>query len=230
MYVGSTKIAEAYLGSTLVYTSSGPTPGNTVTIGGKVYPYATMPDGRDWIIYNLDYIPPSDITLSSSLQYRSSSRYYTATYFQYDETTYGWSGLKYGLLYNYNAATYLKVNSSTLFPGWHIPTLAEYQALSQAVGSDPQALQAPSWNNGTGLFNALPSGSGTVSSNGSVTWANDRACFFWSNSSTVTSSNENLMSIISFWGSYTLAVSTSSMTSTGTRNNNYNSIRLIKDV
>ena len=96
------------------------TPGDGVTIGGKFYPTVKFPDGHEMMACNLDYIweglnvPTSDATASTEPQ---------AMYLGYDEQTYGWNGLKYGLLYNWYAAKYLDQNSSTLLPsGWYIAT------------------------------------------------------------------------------------------------------------
>jgi len=95
------------------------TPGDGVTIGGKFYPTVILPDGYEMMACNLDYIwdglnvPTSDATASTEQQ---------AMYLGYDEQTYGWNGLKYGLLYNWYAVKYLYDNRSTLLPsGWYIP-------------------------------------------------------------------------------------------------------------
>jgi len=96
------------------------TPGNGVTIGGKFYPTVILSNGSEMMACNLDYIweglnvPTSDATASTEQQ---------AMYLGYDEQTYGWNGLKYGLLYNWYAAKYLEDNRSTLLPdGWYIPS------------------------------------------------------------------------------------------------------------
>ena len=230
IYLGSTKIGEAYLGSTLVYSASAPS--NVVTIGGKDYPYARMPDGRDWIIYNLDYAP-AGISVSSSLTYRSSGSYTTATYYNYDQTTYGWGGLKYGLLYNFNAVSSLNRNKASLFPGWHVPTLSECQALSSAVNGKAKSLRATGWNSGDGTtdFNALPSGTTHVVSGGSVTWSNTNAYVAWSNSTSVfQNKNENVMGISGTANTGGISIQTGAETSAAPRNNYYYSVRLIKDV
>lgn len=100
------------------------TPGDGVTIGGKFYPTVILPDGYEWMACNLDYawdglsVPTSGATVSENPQ---------AMYLDYDEATYGWDGLKYGLLYNWYAAKYLDDNRSTLLPeGWRLPPTADF--------------------------------------------------------------------------------------------------------
>lgn len=105
---------------------------STVTIGGKVYKTTIMPDGHEWLEYNLDYAWPG-LTVVSSIEnyvYQSAQ----AVYYNFDETTNGWDGNKYGLLYNKPARNYFMQNASTIVPGWHIPTQAEWDALYVACG------------------------------------------------------------------------------------------------
>jgi uncharacterized protein (TIGR02145 family) len=130
VYLGSTKIGQAYLGNVKVFQDAPPPP-TTVTIGGKEYPTVTLPDGREWLALNLDYawsglsVPTSGASDSTSPQ---------AMYYNYDESTYGWNGLKRGLLYNQYAVSYLETNKATLCPGWHVPTRDEFDALITALG------------------------------------------------------------------------------------------------
>lgn len=101
------------------------------TIGGKSYPTVVMPDGREWLAVNLDLawtglsVPTSDASEASTPQ---------AMYYDYDETTYGWNGLKRGLLYNHYAVLELEANKATLCPGWSVPTETDFDTLITAIG------------------------------------------------------------------------------------------------
>ena len=120
------------------------TPGNGVTIGGKFYPTVILPDGYEWMACNLDYIwdglnvPTSDAVPSTEQQ---------AMYLGYDEQTYGWNGLKYGLLYNWYAAIYLDDNRSTLLPeGWRLPTSSVFEQFKNTVEYSAYARNRELWN------------------------------------------------------------------------------------
>lgn len=159
IYLGSTKIGAAYLGNVKVYSSA---PAGAV-IGGKTYPTVVMPDGHEWLAVNLDYawsglsVPTSGASGSTNPQ---------AMYYDYNEATYGWDGLKRGLLYNGYAVSYLETNKATLCPGWHIPTKTEIDALITAIGGSSNGAKLKSttgWANaGNGTddygFAAYPSG------------------------------------------------------------------------
>ena len=169
IYLGSTKIGAAYLGNVKVYSSA---PAGAV-IGGKTYPTVTLPDGHEWLAVNLDYawsglsVPTSGASTPTSPQ---------AVYYNYDEATYGWNGLKRGLLYNGYAMTYLEANKSTLCPGWHTPTKAEFDALIAAIGSTNggKLKSTTGWSNaGNGTddygFAGYPSGKFTGLGFGGIT-------------------------------------------------------------
>ena len=157
-YYGGTAASAVYYGSTKLWE---PAPAGAV-IGGKTYPTVTMPDGHEWLAVNLDYawsglsVPTSDALLSTSPQ---------ALYYDYDETTYGWNGLKRGLLYNQYAVLELESNKATLCPGWHVPTSDEWSALVTAIGGSNQGAKLKSttdWSNNNGNddygFAGFPSG------------------------------------------------------------------------
>ena len=157
-YYGGTAASAVYYGSTKLWEAAP----SGVVIGGKTYPTCTLPDGHEWLAVNLDYawsglsVPTSGASTSSSPQ---------AMYYNYDEATYGWNGLKYGLLYNGYAVKYLETNQLTLCPGWHVPTQAEFTALVSAIGSTNGAKlkSTTGWANaGNGTddygFSACPSG------------------------------------------------------------------------
>ena len=162
-YYGGTAAEAVYYGSTKLWE---PAPAGAV-IGGKTYPTVTLPDGHEWLAVNLDYawtglsVPTSGASASSSPQ---------AMYFNYDEATYGWSGLQRGLLYNHYAVSYLETNKATLCPGWHVPTQAEFDALVTALGANPatKLKSTTGWNSNNGTddygFAGYPSGYFTNSS------------------------------------------------------------------
>ena len=134
---------------------------DNVTIGGRPYRTVTI-GGKTWLAENLD-LKFDGLTIGAS---GSSATQKRGNYYNNDETTYGRNGLKYGLLYNMAAVNYIEQNKSTLIPGWHVPTNAEWQALCDAVGGTSTAgtkLKAVSgWpegegGDGTTKFNALPS-------------------------------------------------------------------------
>lgn len=133
--------------------------GNTEHIGDKDYKVVTMPDGKVWMAENLDY-KFTGCVIGASGYSSSEARGY---YYNNDETTYGWGGEKYGLLYNKPALESLHNNKSTFFPGWHIPTQSEWESLLNVVGdltSGGTALKSPSkWNgDGTTQFELLHAG------------------------------------------------------------------------
>ena len=105
--------------------------GNTERIGDKDYRVAIMPDGNVWMCENLDYAYEG-LPIGSSTS--SGKR---ATYIDNDPNVYGWNGRKCGLLYNFDAVSYLEANKSTLIPGWHVPTASEWNSLITAVSENP---------------------------------------------------------------------------------------------
>lgn len=110
-----------------------PPPPTSVVIGGKTYPVGVMPDGKVWMLVNLDYVYPGLYVLPSGASISSNPQ---AMYYDYDESTYGWNGYKCGLLYNWYAVDYMETNKSTFFPGWHVPSRAEWNGLFEAIGTD----------------------------------------------------------------------------------------------
>lgn len=116
-------------------------PPGTAKIGDKLYRVAEMPDGKIWMCENLDY--------------GSSGVYYNN-----DEQTYGWNGLKYGKLYTWDEA----VAAGNAISGWHLATAAEWDALVAAVGSNASTKLKSStgWSSGNGTddygFSAFPAG------------------------------------------------------------------------
>ena len=60
-----------------------------------------------------------------------------ACHYNKDDSTYGWNGKKWGLLYNQDAINYMLANESTMFPdGWHVPTSTDYNTLVSTISAD----------------------------------------------------------------------------------------------
>lgn len=115
---------------------------DTAIIGGRTYSTVTI-NGVTWLVENLDY--------------GSSGRYYNN-----DELTYGWDGLKYGKLYTWAEA----VAVANEISGWHLSTVAEWDALANAVGGTSVAgtklKSTTGWSEGNGTddfgFSVFPAG------------------------------------------------------------------------
>lgn len=115
----------------------------TVDIGGKLYRVAEMPDGKIWMCENLDYGT-------------------SGVYYNNDEPTYGWNGLKYGKLYTWDEA----VATANEISGWHLPSNDEWTALRAAAGGKSVAgtklKSTTGWSEGNGTddfgFTAFPAG------------------------------------------------------------------------
>ena len=144
-----------------VYASGLYGPEDTVTIGGRTYKTVKIGD-QVWLAENLDFV---DGGLVVGQGYSASEP--RANYYDNDEETYGWSGLKYGLLYNDPAVSALEAGKASYFPGWHVPTDADFYALFNAVGGTAVAgkklKSTTGWSgdgggDGTTGFNVVPSG------------------------------------------------------------------------
>ena len=145
-----------------------------IEIGGDVYKYRLMPDGKKWLLENLDYIykvsgtpiPTSSATLTDNRR---------GAYMYNDAATYGKNGIyKCGLLYNFAAVKYLADNNTELLPtGWRVPIKEDYDRLITSCGGEDIAgklLKAvdnsiisgfpQNWNGDDKYkFKSLPSGS-----------------------------------------------------------------------
>ncbi|MBO7471031.1 MAG: hypothetical protein J6T78_04105 [Bacteroidaceae bacterium] len=119
----------------------------TAVIGGKEYPTVVI-GNQEWLAENLDY----------AFEETNPESYYT----YYDNSdTYK----DRGLLYNHYAAMDLHQNRATLCPGWHLPTVAEFEALIAYIGADAgkKLKSTTGWSNdGNGTdnygFNGKPAG------------------------------------------------------------------------
>lgn len=104
-----------------------------VTIGGKNYTSAVMPDGHRWLTLNLD-LAWDGLSVDSPLPTTSAGiETPAAAHYDYDDVTYGWGGTKYGLFYNYGARIYLYQHAATLIPGWHVATSTELTDLASLL-------------------------------------------------------------------------------------------------
>jgi len=133
----------------------------TADIGGRSYRTVTI-NGVTWTAENLDFkasgvdIGPSGLPTTPA-----------AWYYKNDESTYGFNGNKYGLLYNGYAVNYLNENRDVLMPGWHVPTTEEWDTLANSVGGSSVAgtklKSTTGWSSGNGTddfgFTVFPSGS-----------------------------------------------------------------------
>jgi len=138
-------------------------------------------------------------------------------YYQNNASSYG----KYGILYNWIAVKYLEDNESSLIPGWHVPTTAEWNALALAVGGTSVAgtklKSTTDWSSGAGTddfgFSALHAGYYNGSFNNLGSNAN-----FW----TATEYNSS--------NAYNRNFNTgASMNSNNNNKTNAYSVRLVKD-
>lgn len=132
----------------------------TAQINGREYRTVTI-DGVTWLAENLDY-KASGIEIGPG----GSPSTPAAWYYNNSEATYGVDGNKYGLLYNGHAVKHLNDNRATLIPGWHVPTVAEWDALATAVGGASTAgtklKSTTGWSSGNGTddygFSVFPAG------------------------------------------------------------------------
>ena len=128
------KVCPMYLNGQLItpdkkqqYITIGHRKYKIVQIGNQLW----MAENLDWRFNGLTYRDGSTnntITSNSTLP--------QATYYNYDNQTYGLTGNKYGLLYNWYAVNYLSQHLEELNvpDGWHVPTRNEYNILVDEVG------------------------------------------------------------------------------------------------
>ena len=126
-------------------------------IGGRTYRTVII-GGKEWLAENLDF-KFSGLAVGQSGTSSSEPR---GNYYLNDSSSYG----KYGILYNWLAVKYLEDNKTSLIPGWHVPTTAEWDALATAVGGTSVAgtklKSTTDWSSSAGTddygFSALPAG------------------------------------------------------------------------
>lgn len=119
----------------------------TAVIGGREYPTVVI-GNQEWLAENLDYAFETTYTDSYYTYYDNSDTYKDR-----------------GLLYNHYAATDLNQNRATLCPGWHVPTVAEFETLIAYIGdgAGTKLKSTTGWaNDGNGTddfgFNGRPGG------------------------------------------------------------------------
>lgn len=174
----------------------------SVKIGGRRYPVVKI-GNQLWMAENLDYVWEG---LSIGKSTGSSQR---ANYYNNDESTYGWNGLKCGLLYNLAASSELV---SLLSDGWHIPSVSEWNELiastrdisnAALLVSNGNLSWAPSWT-GSNMFgfNMIPSGqrygSGTFWGSGfdAAFWTGDSGYAIYRDYTSATSTLDSKFSVM----------------------------------
>lgn len=147
----SDDFSEKGLGQVTFYTPT------SNVIGGRTY-RSVIIGGKEWLAENLDF-KFSGLAFGQSGTSSSEPR---GNHYQNNSSSYG----KNGILYNWIAVKYLEDNKSSLIPGWHVPTTAEWDALATAVGGTSVAgtklKSTTDWSSGAGTddygFSALPVG------------------------------------------------------------------------
>lgn len=97
-----------------------------VVIGDRTYK-TTKIDGQIWLAENLEYLDSSITLAPSSMPATTPS----AWYYENNQSKYGYSGKRYGLLYNGVAVR----DILSQIPGWHVPTLAEWNHIGTGLGT-----------------------------------------------------------------------------------------------
>ena len=127
-----------------------------VVIGGRFYKVVKIGE-QTWLAENLDFVDPFIVVGSEAI----SDSVAQANYYNNQEVY-----KKYGRLYNWNAIKYLQDNSATIFPGWRVPTEADYSQLLSIVGPNRTAekLRSVEWGGSDEFgFGLLASGQFTGS-------------------------------------------------------------------
>lgn len=129
-------------------------------IGGRTYRTVTI-GNQTWLAENLDFKFSGCNIGGEGVPSTPNAWYYNN-----DESTYGVNGNKYGLLYNWYAVKLLNYNRATLIPGWHVPSITEWDTLANTVGGASTAgtvlKSTTDWTSGAGTdvygFTAFPAG------------------------------------------------------------------------
>lgn len=140
----------------------------SVNIGGRDYKVVQI-GNQLWMAENLDW-KFNGLTFrdgTSGNEITSDATIAQGAYYNYDESTYGASGNKYGMLYNWTAADYINKQLTELKvpDGWHVATSDDYNSLFNTCGENPgtklkSTTDWPSGGEGTDYygFNVKPSG------------------------------------------------------------------------
>lgn len=137
---------------------------DTFIIGGTSY-VAMKVGNLWWMLENLDYKFSGCVIGASSLSITDAQ----GNYYNDDEATYGRSGYKCGLLYNFKAVSVLNDQAETLISGWRVPTRQEWVDYLTAIDGEGMYRSykfkrgglywAPEWVGTNELnFNVLPAG------------------------------------------------------------------------
>lgn len=196
----------------------------SVEIGGRKYP-TTIIGNQQWMTESLDFQFNGLTVGGSSPSYSDPC----ANYYSNNESRYGLSNERYGLLYNWAAVQYITDHLADLVPsGWHIPTAAEWDTLINAVGGSSVAgrnLKSTSrWATesagGTGEYGFIAFPGGVMNSSGQFQNESNRG-YYW----TATSDTSTTAKDIEFINNQnSLSTSTTLDKSSGCY------IRLVKDV
>lgn len=110
----------------------------SVNIGGRDYRVVQI-GNQMWMAENLDWKFTGLNFRDSVNNPTDSSTAIQATYYNYDESTYGVNGNKYGLLYNWYSVDYLNQHLEELGvpDGWHAPSRTEWSTLINLCGQNP---------------------------------------------------------------------------------------------
>lgn len=179
-----------------------------VEIGGKTYPVVKI-GNQYWMAENLDYQFDGCAIAPTSKPYTAG-----AWYWQNDESTYGYGGKKYGLMYNGHAMMALVNNKDTLIPGWHVPTQSDFDELVTTAGGTNSAgiaLKSTDYwtsstmsggGNGTDAFgfNGLPTGYVYWSSSTTVAFSSEfKYAYFWSSTKRSASFSYTYYMKLTYW-------------------------------
>lgn len=151
-----------------------------IVIGGRKYPYVKI-GNQLWTTQNLDW--KFDGCNIGNMTMTTSSK--EAGYYNNDESTYGITGKKYGLLYNWAAVDYIEQNKSTMLPeGWQVPSSSDYGTLVNFIGNNAASIKSTTeWNGHPGTdtygLSLYPSG-GCFNGVGFTGLSTD--CYLWTSS------------------------------------------------
>lgn len=192
-----------------VYKEAGGGGGETVEIGGKVYPVVTI-GSQKWLGEHLSLMIDDVQINPGSVSTSVKQIWYNPLAVEFG----------YGYLYNYRSVSYIEQNKAQLIPGWRVPTSAELQNLINFAGGSNGFINTfynKNWHAQSTdeyKFNLLPSGYGT-------SFINDLSIIPEQGSGTI-------MSITNDGSDYHLRYNTSSATVTANAAGG-RSLRLIKD-
>jgi uncharacterized protein (TIGR02145 family) len=169
----------------------------SVNIGGRDYKVVRI-GNQLWMAENLDW-------KFNGLNFRDSNNNpiddttdIQAAYFNYDESTYGINGNKYGLLYNWYAVDYINqhLEGFGVPDGWHAPSKTEWSTLINICGQNPgtKLKSTSGWSDWIGPngddyygFSAYPAGYGSGYGGGGFGNVGANASFWTSTSEVVDS-------------------------------------------